>query len=113
MTIHGSRFGTQPVDVSLSLPTKDQNGRVVATISVIPGDAYPADSHRAGLLLVDPETSQALYLDYHASLSSQADAEGNLQAVTLTLPKGMKLPKQVRAYVLLDVYPVFEKDLLP
>ena len=63
--------------------------------------------------LVDASTSEAIYMDYHANLSAQADANGNLQTAALTLPKGMKLPQKVRVYVILDVFPVFKKDLLP
>ena len=105
--------GVTVKDIRLTLPTNDQNGQVVAALAVAPGNTYPADSHRAGLLLVDPSTDDALYMDYLANLSAQADADGNLQAVTLSLPKGMKLPEPLRVYVLLDVYPAFEQDLLP
>lgn len=100
-------------DVRAVLPSSEQGGQVVATFTVLPGNTYPAAEHRAGLLLVDPGASQAIYMDYHANLSSQENAGGNLQSVTLTLPKGMKLPERLRVYVLLDVFPVFSKDLLP
>ncbi len=100
-------------DVSFTAPTKDLDGQVVATFSLLPGVSYPLADHRAGLLLMDPTTTEAVFMDYHAALSSQSDASGNLQSVTLTLPKGLFLPTHVRVYVLLDVFPAFEKDLMP
>ncbi|HTX92177.1 MAG TPA: PQQ-binding-like beta-propeller repeat protein [Anaerolineales bacterium] len=100
-------------DVTFTPPTDKQAGQVVATLSVLPGNSYPTDGHRAAILLVDPATSGAVFMDYHANLSVQADADGNLASVTLALPKGMSLPAQLRAYVILDVFPAFSKDLLP
>jgi hypothetical protein len=52
-------------------------------------------------------------MDYHANTGYRADAGGNLQSVTLNRPNGMALPAHVRVYVLLDVFPAYEKDVLP
>jgi outer membrane protein assembly factor BamB len=100
-------------DVSFTAPTEDRSGQVVATFSLLPGVVYPVADHCAGLLLMDPTTTEAFFMDYHAALSSQADAGGNLQSVTLDLPKGLVLPAHLRVYVLLDVFPAYEKDVLP
>jgi hypothetical protein len=100
-------------DVNFTAPTSKQAGQVSADISLLPGITYPANNHRPGLLLVDPTTSEAVFMDYHANTSVQVDADGNLQAVTLSLPKGLVLPAHVRVYVLLDVFPAFEKDVMP
>jgi hypothetical protein len=105
--------GVMVKDVTFTPPANGQSGQVLATLSVLPGSTYPADQHRAGLLLVDPTTTEAVFMDYHAGLSSQADVDGNLQSVTLTLPKGLALPEHVRVYVILDVFPIFAKDILP
>ena len=99
--------------VTLTPPTASAAGQVVATFSLQPGTGYRTDAHRAGLLLVDPSSSQAVYMNYQDNLSMQADANGNLQSVTLALPKGLKLPAQVRAYVMLDVFPAFSQDMTP
>ena len=100
-------------DVSFASPTKSQPGQVVADISLLPGITYPADEHRLGLLLVDPTSTEAVFMDYHANTSFLKDEKGNLQSVTLTIPKGQALPVHIRVYVLLDVFPAFEKDVIP
>jgi hypothetical protein len=96
-----------------SIPLVQPGGQVVADLSILPGVFYPADEHRVSLLLVDPTSTEAVFMDYHAHTGFQADSDGNPQSVTLALPKGMVLPAQVRVYVLLDVFPAFEKDVMP
>jgi outer membrane protein assembly factor BamB len=103
--------GIHVQDVNFTAPTKDADGAVTASFALDPGASYPAASHRAGLLLVDRSTSEAVYLDYKANLSTQADPAGNLQSVTLSLPKGLALPEQLDAYVILDVFPVLQKTI--
>ena len=100
-------------DVSLTAPTKKQAGWVVANITLLPGITYRADELRLGLLLVNPTSTEAVFMDYHANTGFQADANGNLQSVTLALPKGMAPPGHVRVYVLRDVFPAYEKDVMP
>ncbi len=72
----------------------------------LPGAAYLAAEHRAGIVLVDAAATEAVYLDYHARLSQRAGPDGNLQAVRLSLPRGLRLPRALRVYVMLDVFPV-------
>jgi hypothetical protein len=105
--------GVTVKDVTFTAPTKSQAGQVVADISMVPGITYPADEHRMSLLLVDPTSMEAVFMDYHANTGFQKDADGNLQSVTLNLPKGLALPAHMRVYVLLDVFPAFEKEVLP
>jgi hypothetical protein len=105
--------GVMVKDVTFTAPTKSQAGQVVADISLLPGINYLADEHRVSLLLVDPTSTEAVFMDYHANTGFQADAAGNLRSVTLALPKGLTLPAHVRVYVLLDVFPAFEKDVMP
>jgi hypothetical protein len=105
--------GVTVKDVTFSAPTKSQAGQVVADLALLPGVSYPPDEHRLSLLLVDPTSTTAVFMDYHANTGFRADSYGNLQSVTLTLPKGLALPAHVRVYVLLDVFPAFEKDVLP
>ena len=103
--------GIRVSDVTFSPPSKDVAGTVTATFALDSGTSYPAAKHRAGLLLIDPATNQAVYMDYKNSLITQADTAGNLQTVTLTLPAGMSLPKDVQVYVMLDVFPVHQQTL--
>jgi outer membrane protein assembly factor BamB len=103
--------GIHVSDVTFSAPTKDSNGSATATFALDPGAAYPASEHRAGLLLVDAASQEAVYMDYKANLSTTAAAGGDLQSVTLTLPKGLALPDKLDAYVILDVFPVLRKTV--
>lgn len=103
--------GIRVSDLAFSSPTKDADGSVTAILTLDPGTDYPAAEHRAGLLLVDASTREAIYMDYKAALSTKTDTDGNVQSVTLSLPKGMVLPEKLDAYVILDVFPIFQKAL--
>jgi outer membrane protein assembly factor BamB len=105
--------GVTVKDVTFTVPTKSQAGQVVADLALLPGISYLADEHRVSLLLVDPTSTEAVFMDYHANTGFQADSDGNLQSVILTLPKGLVLQAHVRVYVLLDIFPAFEKDVIP
>ena len=97
--------------LTFKAPVKDADGSVTATFTLDPGAAYPVSAHRAGLLLVDAAASTAVYMDYKANLSVQAGADGNLQSVTLKLPAGLALPAHAQAFVLLDVFPVYQRTV--
>jgi hypothetical protein len=105
--------GVMVKDVTFTAPTKSQDGQVVADISLLPGTSYLTDENRVSLLLMDPTSTEAVFMDYHANTGFEADGAGNLQSVTLALPKGLTLPAHVRVYVLLDVFPAYEKDVTP
>lgn len=92
-------------------PTARQDGWVRAIFHLEPGASYPLSQHRAGLLLVDPERSEAVPLDYHANLLAQAAEDGNLHSIHLIIPKGTGLPPRLRAYVMLDVFPFHQQEL--
>jgi hypothetical protein len=97
--------------VTFKAATQGAAGAVTAAFALDPGARYAAADHRAGVLLIDPATGQAIYMDYKANLATQADSVGNLQSVTLTLPAKMELPAQVQAVVLLDVFPVYQETI--
>lgn len=103
--------GIHVANVAYIAQTKDTSGSVIATFTLDPGTTYPATDHRAGILLVDPSTQKAVYMDYKGNLSTTTDAAGNVQSVRLMLPQGMTLPGQLQAYVMLDVFPVYHKVL--
>jgi outer membrane protein assembly factor BamB len=104
-------LGVHVSDVSFTAPTNEAEGLVTANFVLDTGTSYPAAEHRAGLLLVDAASQEAVYMDYKANLSSRADPAENLQSVTLTIPKGLALPEKLDVYVILDVFPVFEKTV--
>jgi hypothetical protein len=63
------------------------------------------------LLLVNPSTDEAIYMDYKANLSTTTDAAGNVQSVQLRLPKGVILPTDLQAYVMMDAFPAYQTVL--
>jgi hypothetical protein len=101
--------GVHVSDATFTAPTNNTDGSATAVFSLDPGVLYPASEHRAGLLLVDRSTHEAVYMDYKANLTTKADNAGNIQSVTLALPKGMVLPEKLDAYVILDVFPILHK----
>ncbi|MEA4909376.1 MAG: PQQ-binding-like beta-propeller repeat protein [Anaerolineaceae bacterium] len=103
--------GVAVTGVTFQAPTRDAEGRVFAQIQLSPGAHYPAAIHRPGIVLVDADSSEAVFMDYLANLQASADPSGDLTAVTLTLPAGMALPERLDAYVLLDVYPAYHAQL--
>jgi hypothetical protein len=103
--------GIRVSNVSFTAPTKDAAGVVTASFALDSNAVYPAIEHRAGLLLVDPSTNEAIYIDYKANMSTTADANGNVQTVALNLPKGITLPEKIQAHVMLDVFPVYQQTI--
>jgi len=103
--------GIHVSDVSFTAPTKAAAGVVTATFALDKGAAYLASDHRAGLLLLDLSTEEAVYMDYKANLSTTEDAVGNVQSVTLVLPKDLVLPEKVQAFAMLDVFPVYTQAI--
>ena len=91
-----------------------QNGKdasVTAHFNLEKPGIYPIGQHIASILLTDTDLGTPVNLDYKANLSSLADTNGDLSAVTLNLPASVKLPKQVSAYILLDVYPIRQQTI--
>jgi outer membrane protein assembly factor BamB len=88
-------------------PTDKDAGSLDVRFELDPGVRYPADGHRAGLLLFNPARTEAVYMDYHANLTQQADDDGNLRSVSLTIPAGTMIPSGAQGVVMLDVYPFY------
>jgi hypothetical protein len=97
-------------NLSLLAPSGSQPGKASARLHLAPGVVFPADQHRAGILLVDPATLDIVFMDYHTNLKTQADTSGNIASIELNIPADIKLPASVRAYVLLDVFPVMQME---
>jgi outer membrane protein assembly factor BamB len=103
--------GVRVASLEFEPPGEEADGSATATLALGPGAAYPAAEHKAAILLVDEQAQQAVYLDYRLLLSQQADAQGNLGSVTLAIPQGTELPEHLKAYVLLDVFPLYQESL--
>ena len=99
-------------DLAYRPPDGDQPGRLKARFRYAPGASYPLADHRPGLLLVDAERLEPVRLDYQASLHAQASPSGDLHSVWLDIPARTELPEQLKAYVILDVYPIHSQFIV-
>lgn len=97
--------------LTYTAPTASADGRVDVTFQLEPGTTYSLDAHRAGIVLVDDDQTAAVPLDYHNNLSATADASGNLATASLTIPAGTALPPNLKAIVVLDVFPLHTQPL--
>jgi hypothetical protein len=103
--------GVTVQEISFIRPTRSKAGSCVARIGVAYGHSYASDRHQAAILLVDSQKMEAVDLDYHNNLAQQGDAQGNLREIRLDLPKGKRLPAEMSAHVILDVFPIYETEL--
>ena len=90
-------------------PTSNDTGSVTATFQLESGSIYLSADHRAGIILVDSQKKEALYLDYHHNLISETDSQGNLASVELVLPAKTQLPDIIEAIIVLDVFPFYRQ----
>ena len=102
--------GVQVTDIQYQAPDASKDGFVSADFNETPSTTYLLKDHKPAILMVDTVSSEAVFMDYHALLTAQAGISGNLSKVTLRLPAGTALPKNLRAYVILDVFPLAEKQ---
>ena len=102
--IHVTKVDFQPSDGK-------NPGKLTAGFVLDPGGSYPANAHRAALLLVDPEKTEAVYMDYLSNTSTTAGTDGDLQAVTLSIPAATRLPASMQVYVMLDVFPLAHQSI--
>ncbi len=90
---------------------KGQKGTVIVKLKCDADATYLLNEHLASILLVDAQTLEPVYLDYREAISCEADKDGNLSKVTLTIPSRRKLPGKIKVYVILDVFPIYNKVL--
>ncbi|HMD89028.1 MAG TPA: hypothetical protein VKF38_07685, partial [Anaerolineaceae bacterium] len=102
--------GVQVTEIQYQAADTSKDGSISAHFQLAPATTYPLKDHNPAILLVNSTSSEAIFMDYHALLSTQADSSGNLSEVTLRLPAGTILPKDFRAYVILDVFPLTNKQ---
>lgn len=92
-------------------PTRSTDGSVQAYFRLDPAVTYPLDRHRPAILLADPETLEAVSLDYQDNLSARGDMNGDLRSINLVIPKETSIPDKLRAFVMLDAFPFYRQDL--
>jgi outer membrane protein assembly factor BamB len=105
---HGSASrrpaGVHAGRVSLVAPTATSAGEATVTLT---GSGLPtARHHVAAILLTDASSGMPVALDYRPDTSIQTNGSRRITGVRLTIPQGTVLPHTVRAYVILDAFPV-------
>jgi outer membrane protein assembly factor BamB len=65
-----------------------------------------ANRHVAAILLTDATSGAPVALDYQADTTVRTDSARMITAVRLTIPAGTRLPAQLRAYVIVDAFPI-------
>ncbi len=96
--------GLAATAIKLVRPTASAAGSAQA---VLTGSHLPAAGrHVAAILLTDVATGGPVALDYQADTRTRVDGAGRITAVRLTIPAGTRLPAKVRAYVILDAFPI-------
>ena len=103
--------GLRVSSVDLQRPRAAQDGHATATLSLARGARYRARSHVLSIMLTDASTGEPVLLDYKHDTSIATDGHGNPSRISLEIPKGTRLPAQVRAYVLADVFPLASRRL--
>jgi len=63
------------------------------------------------VLLTDAGSGTPVPLDYRTDTNLALDAAHRITGVELTLPRGTALPKHVRAYVMVDAFPIGQRVL--
>ncbi|HWE32236.1 MAG TPA: PQQ-binding-like beta-propeller repeat protein [Solirubrobacteraceae bacterium] len=95
--------GVAATAVKLVRPTATAAGSAQATFT---GRRLPAAGrHVAAILLSDAATGAPVALDYQADTTSRTDAR-RITGVRLTIPAGTRLPARLRAYVIVDAFPI-------
>jgi outer membrane protein assembly factor BamB len=102
--------GVQLASLQLTRPGSSAAGAAVATLALGRGKRYPASKHVGSILLTGPG-GEVVPLDYRNATSPVTDARGDLRAIQLTIPAGTQLPSPVRAYAILDVFPLGSRVL--
>jgi hypothetical protein len=102
--------GVRLSSLELNRPSAGSAGSVVATLGLSRHARYPATRHVGSILLTGPG-GEIVPLDYHRETAVGTDYRGNLTTIRLSLPAGTPLPGAVRAYAILDVFPLAARNL--
>ena len=101
----GLRVGS----VRLVAPTAGSAGSVEAKL--IGPILVSAASHVAAILLTDAATGAPVSVDYRGQTATLLDARGRIVGARLRLGAGTRLPQHLRAYVIVDAFPVGSRVL--
>ncbi len=102
--------GVRLASLQITRPGPGAPGVATATLRLAPRARYPARRHVGSILLTAPD-GEVVPLDYRNGTTTGADARGNLRTIQLAIPAGTALPSRVRAYAILDVFPLGFRDL--
>ncbi len=96
--------GTRIGSLRLTAPGPGTSGHVDARLT---GSRLPsAARHVAAILLTNAQTGAPVETDYRAQTSFSTTGRDRIAGVHLTLPAGTVLPRRVRAYVIVDAFPL-------
>jgi outer membrane protein assembly factor BamB len=119
-TLLTRRYGDRPANrrppgvrlsaLELTRPGPGAPGTAVATLALKRGTRYPASRH-VGSIVLAGRNGQVVPLDYRDETKVSTDSRGNLRTIQLTIPVGTILPSVVRAYAILDVFPLAVREL--
>jgi outer membrane protein assembly factor BamB len=102
--------GVRLASLQLTPPGANAPGSALATLALRRGKRYPANKHVGSIVLTAPD-GQVVPLDYRGATSPVTDSRGNLRGIQLNIPVGTQLPSRVRAYAILDVFPLGSRAL--
>ena len=96
--------GVRAGRVTLVRPTATDDGS--AEVRLI-GPQLPAAAHHvAAILLTDASSGTPVAIDYRTNTALNVDGAGGIDAVRLKIPHGTPLPLHLRAYVIVDAFPI-------
>jgi outer membrane protein assembly factor BamB len=96
--------GIAATAVKLVQPTGTAAGSAQAAFT---GSRLPAARrHVAAILLTDAVSGAPVALDYQADTTVRTDGARKITSVRLTIPAGTRLPAKLRAYVIVDAFPI-------
>jgi hypothetical protein len=103
-TANARPAGVRAAAVTLVRPTPSHAGLASVRLS---GSSLPSTAHHvAAILLTDAATDAPVALDYQADTRFRTSGSGAIAGVGLTIPPGTRLPRRIRAYVIVDAFPI-------
>jgi hypothetical protein len=95
--------------VTLVRPTATAPGIAVASLTGTPRPA--AAHHVTAILLTDARSGTPVAVNYQTNTSPLTDSAGRITGVRLSIPAATPLPARIRAYVIVDGFPLGETVL--
>jgi hypothetical protein len=96
--------GVRAGAVKLVRPTASATGSAV--VALRGPRLLPASRHVAAILLVGASDGTPVSLSYRADTRVTVNSGGRIDRVRLTIPAGTVLPARLRAYVIVDAFPI-------